>query len=594
MRRHRTVKDDGTVYTYLELLASVRTARGPRQRLVCSLGKLPDLDDREALGWEELARVLSGRPRPPADLFAPAPPPPPDWATVDLQRVRVERLRRFGDGYLGLALWRRLGLHERLADLLPRGQEAVGWDTLACLLVLARFCEPSSELAIAERWFDQTALDELLGLPPALVNDDRLYRALDALLPHKDALCQHLVQRYATWFGTQVEFLLYDVTSTYFEGQARQNQKAAHGYSRDHRPDCKQVCLGLVVTPEGLPVGYEVFRGDRADVTTVDDIVRLMTEKYGQARRIWVFDRGMVSEENLAKLRAQGARYVVGTHKQMMRHYADALRTAGWTAAVAGVEVKTVPAPDGVAATEHFVLCRSPQRREKEKAILTKQAARLEAKLQALQTRVRAGRLKDRTAIERLIGRYLGHYTRAEALFAVTVLPATGPATDLQITKRQTVAAWADLAQGAYLLRSNVAGQTPLQLWHWYMQLTQAEAAFRTTKSDLGLRPVYHQKTDRVEAHLLVCFLALVLWRSLERWLDQQGLGSCARQLLLDLREVQSQDVLLTVQDRGVVRLRCVGRPERHVRQVLARLGLPLPTRPKRIETTPQCSGTSL
>lgn len=582
IRPNRRRKEDAE-YEYWTLVETVRTARGPRQRIVGNLGKLPGLDADERIGWEEIGRILSGKPRQRQPGLFGSEPEAPEWANVDLRRVKAERLRRFGDGYLALALWRRLGLDELLREIMPKGESQIAWDVLACLLVVARFCEPSSELAIAEHFYGTTALDDLLGIRPEKVNEDRLYRALDALLPHKDAICKHLVGRYAEWFGTHVDFLLYDVTSTYFEGQALGNRLARRGYSRDHRPDCPQVCIGLVVTPEGLPVGYEVFAGNRADVTTLEEMIGLLEGRYGQARRIWVFDRGIVSEENLAELRRRGARYVVGTPKSLLRRFEAQLLEDGWEqAAESGVEVKTATHPQ--LGTDSFLLCRSPQRREKERAILGKQAERLEAKLVSIQTAIRAGRLRDRGTADRRIGRWLGKFARAEDLFHVELLPAAGPLEDLRIDKRRDLEAWASLAQGTYLLRSNVQGEEPARLWQWYIQLTQAEAAFRTCKSDLGLRPVFHQKAPRVEAHILVCFLALVLWRSLEQWMSAKGLGTCARRLVGEMKEVRSLDLVLNVRDRGPVRLRLVGQPERPLLQLLQALGLPLPNRPRCIE----------
>lgn len=573
----------GASYEYWTLVETVRTARGPRQRIVGTLGKLPGLDREERLGWEEVGRVLSGQPRErQGELFGGAAPEVPEWATVDLRGVKAERLRRFGDVYLALAVWRRLGLDEVLAEAMPRGREQCAWQTLACLLAIARFCEPSSELAIAERFYGTTALDDLLGVAPEQVNEDRLYRALDRLLPHKDALCRHLVERYGEWFGTRVDFLLYDVTSTYFEGQAERNHLAARGYSRDHRPDCPQVCIGLVVTPEGLPVGYEVFAGHRADVTTLKEMIALLEDKYGQARRIWVFDRGIVSEENLAALRERGARYVVGTPKGQLRKVEAQLLEAGWErAAESGVEVKVATHPE--LGSDRFILCRSAQRREKERAILATQAERLQAKLEAIAASIRSGRLQDRGTAERRIGRWLGKFTRAEELFQVDLVPAKGPLQDLRIERRQDVETWAALAQGAYLLRTHVAGEAPARLWQWYIQLTQAESAFRLSKSDLGLRPVYHQLTRRVEAHVLVCFLALAMWRSLAQWLSAKGLGTCARRLVNEMSQVRSLDIVLPVKDRGELRLRTVGQPDQSLQQLLAYLDLPLPNRPKRI-----------
>lgn len=262
--------------------------------------------------------------------------------------MRVERVREFGQVYLALSLWRRLGLHSLLAGLITPGMEAVPWELTACILTVARFCGQKSELEVAERWYADSALEDLLGVPFPRVNDARLYRGLDRLHAHKEALCGHLQQRYESWFGVEFEFLLYDVTSTYFEGKAERNKKAARGYSRDQRPDCKQVNIGLVVTPEGLPIGYEVFAGNTADVTTVQEMVELMEKKYGKPKRIWVLDRGMVSEENIDFLRERGARYIVGTPKSQLKAFeAKLLEQEDWKEVQPGVEVKLVAHPDG-------------------------------------------------------------------------------------------------------------------------------------------------------------------------------------------------------------------------------------------------------
>lgn len=451
---------------------------------------------------------------------------------------------------------------------------------IGCVLTLGRFCAQPSELSLAERWYDDTALEDLLGVPLAKINDARLYRGLDALRPHKDALCEHLLTKYRDWFGVRFEFLLYDVTSTFFEGLAEKNAKAARGYSRDSRPDCKQVCLGLVVTPEGLPVAYEVFAGNRADVTTLEEIVTLMEDKYGQAQRVWVVDRGIVSEANLAWLRQRGATYLVGTPKsQLKAHQAALLETTGWQEARPGLEVKLVATPEGA---EQFILCRSRDRAAKERAMLDRQLERLKTELQKIHVSLRRAPEADLEKAGRRIGRWLGKYPAAAGVLTVTLdKDGQGHACGLQLTERTEKLEWSRLAHGAYLLRTNHPGGNPAQLWRWYIQLTQAEAAFRTGKSDLHLRPVFHQTTERVEAHILVSFLSLALWRVLEQWLRAKGLGDCARQFLLELDELRSLDVVLPVREAGEVRLRVVARPEPHLAQLLARLGLELPRVPK-------------
>ena len=546
LRRHRK-HAGGETYDYWSLVKTIRTARGPRHQVVARLGKLDGAQVAAAHSWQDVDALLEGRaPVTQLELGTPPPPPAPCWREVDVSGVRVERLRQFGRVYLGLALWQRLGLHTVLQKLLPAGREDIGWDVLACVLTLGRFCAQPSELALAERWYDDTALEDLLGVPLAKINDARLYRGLDALLPHKDALCQHLLGKYRDWFGVRLEFLLYDVTSTFFEGQARKNEKAARGYSRDCRPDCNQVCLGLVVSPEGLPLAYEVFAGNRADVTTVADIVQLMEEKYGQAKRIWVLDRGMVSEANLAWLRQRGATYLVGTPKRQLKaHQAALLETSGWQEARPGLEVKLVGTPEG---TEQFILCRSPDRAAKERAMLDRQLDRLKTELNKIQASLRRTPEADLEKAGRRIGRWLGHYPAAAGVLVVTLQKDEAVrACGLEITERTERLEWSRLAHGAYLLRTNHPGGDPPQLWRWYIQLTQAEAAFRTGKSDLHLRPVFHQKTHRVEAHILVSFLSLALWRVLEQWLRSKGLGDCARQILLEQDELRSLDVVLPV-----------------------------------------------
>jgi hypothetical protein len=599
LRRNRRIVD-GETYEYWTLVRTVRTARGPRQEIVATLGKEPGLDRRTRHGWEDVTDLLEGRAPTPEQgrLGQPlADASRAQWTQVDLRGVRVERVRDFGQVYLALSLWRRLGLHQLLRELIEPGQEEVPWELTACILTLARFCGQRSELEVAERWSADSALEDLLGVPFAQINEARLYRGLDVLHAHKDQLCAHLHQRYQSWFGVQFEFLLYDVTSPFFEGQAKANAKAARGYSRDQRPDCKQVNLGLVVTPEGLPIGYEVFAGNTADVTTVEDMVKLMEEKYGQARRIWVLDRGMISEENIDFLRQRDARYIVGTPKsQLKRFQAQLLDGQGWTEVQPGVEVKLLAHPDG-GPGEQYILCRSSARRQKEAAMMELARQRLRAQLDKTHASLQRHPLKDSGPIERRIGRWLGRFPAAERLLEVTVeRNLEGYACGLKVIERAERTAWAQHAQGAYLLRTNCPEQDPAKLWRWYLQLTQAEDAFRISKSDLSLRPVFHHKTARVEAHILVCFLSLALWRTLEMWMRGKRLGTCARQLIKEVATVRSMDVVLPVketqsQSTREVRLRVVARPDRPVAELLVRLGLDLPTAPKTVQNVVEKNG---
>jgi transposase len=597
-RNRRTVH--GESYEYWTLVKTVRTAKGPRQEIVATLGKEPGLESRTRHSWEQIGDLLEGRTPAPVQgqlgwrLAAAA---EPQWAQVDLSGVRVERVRDFGQVYLGLSLWRRLGLHRLLRELIEPGQEEVPWDLTACILTLARFCGQRSELEVAERWYADSVLEDLLGVSLSQVNEARLYRGLDVLHEHKEELCKHLLEKYRDWFGVQFEFLLYDVTSTYFEGQALGNEKAARGYSRDHRPDCKQVNIGLVVTPEGLPIGYEVFTGNTADVTTVEDMVEMMEEKYGQAQRIWVMDRGMVSEENIVFLRERKAHYLVGTPKSQLKAFeAQLLEKEHWAQVQEGVEVKVVAHPEG-GSDEQYVLCRSSARRQKEAAMIELARKRLRAQLDKTHTSLQKRAARDAGLIERRVGRWLGRFPSAERLLSVTVeRNVEGHAIGLKITEHAERTAWAGLAHGAYLLRTNCTEKDPAKLWRWYMQLSQAEDAFRISKSDLNLRPVFHQKTERVEAHILVCFLSLALWRTLEMWMRGKGLGNCSRQLVKEVATVRSMDVVLPAkpeqsQQRHEVRLRVVARPDRSVAELLVRLGLELPNAPKLVQNVVEKNG---
>jgi len=340
----------------------------------------------------------------------------------------------------------------------------------------------------------------------------------------------------------------------------------------------------LVATPEGLPLSYEVFAGNRTDVTTVEDIVRLMEEKYSQAQRVWVMDRGMVSEKNIEFLRGRGARYLVGTPKSELRQFEQALlKKDGWQEVQAGLEAKLLAHPDGQ-GQEQFVLCRSVARRQKEAAMLARQMEKLTGELCALDRSLQKKPSKDFGVIERRIGRWLGRYPAAAKLMEVTVrTDHRERACGLSLSCPLAPSQWAVQAHGAYLLRTNCTEKDPAQLWRWYMQLTQAEAAFRTEKNDLWLRPVFHHKTERVDAHILVCFLSLALWRTLEMWMNTRGLGTCARQLIKEVSTIPSMDVILPVKDRGELRLRVVAKPDKPVAELLARLGLKLPSSPKLI-----------
>jgi hypothetical protein len=307
--RHTTVTKNGKTRVYWRLVRSVRVGSKVRQETVAQLG---ELDAAGRVRAQPIAQAIVGVERQPG-LFDDDTPAAP--VEIRLKQLQLERGRRFGDVWLAWQLWQAVGFDRLLAQLIPAGCEDVPWPRMAAVLVIARLCEPSSELHIAEDWFRRTALGDLLGIIEEKVNDDRLYRALDQLLPHKERLETHVKDQLGTLFGLEYDLLLYDVTSTYFEGLAAGNPQAQRGHSRDHRPDCKQVCIGLVVSREGYPLGYEVFAGNTNDSTTVREIVERMEGRYGQQGRIWILDRGMVSDKNLSWLKARGSKYIVALRK---------------------------------------------------------------------------------------------------------------------------------------------------------------------------------------------------------------------------------------------------------------------------------------
>jgi DDE family transposase len=592
LRRCQRAKN-GKRHTYWALVESLRTAKGSRQRVVAYLG---ELKAGQQSGWAQLGRRMRGRERPQPSLFDPPhydEPADDEPVQVQLRGIRLERLRDFGDVWLAWGLWRLLGLDTLLSQLIEPGREAVPWATVAAILTIARFCEPASELHIEQTWYRRTALEDLLGVAVEQVHTDRLYAGLDRLLPHKEAIEKHLKERLGNLFDLNYDLLLYDVTSTYFEGECGHNPQAQRGYSRDGRPDCKQVCLGLVVTDEGLPLGYEVFAGNRNDSKTVQEMVEAMESKYGRAERIWVMDRGMVSEANLEFLRSRQGQYIVGTPKAQLRQVERHLTERNWHEVQAGVEVKLVPGPQG---DEQFVLARSADRRTKEKAMHERFVQRLEAGLEQLRAAAQAGRLRDEGLAQRRWGRLLARNQRGSGAFDVTIrkLPEPEGKAHLEITWRRNARwhQWAALTEGCYLLRTNLAETDPATLWRRYIQLTDAEWAFRITKDELRLRPIWHQLEHRVQGHILVCFLAYVLWKTLAQWMKRSGLGDAPRTVVEELAKLKSGDVLLPARSAAdqaiLIRLRCVTEPDAAQRVLLHRLGLSLPRRLRRLDEVSQ------
>jgi transposase len=559
-------KSKGKRLAYWALVESYRTEKGPRQRVVAYLGQLKESTRQ---GIKQTAEQKEKPQFVQAKLFNEE-QLEPEWIEINANGVRVENEKAFGGPWLALKLVKLLGLDDFLKQHLPPGKEHVSWSLVSLILVICRLLNPSSELHIAEHYYKSTALSDLLGVPAERINDDRLYRGLDELLPMKDALETYLKNKLGDLFYLEFDILLYDVTSTYFEGQCNGNPLAKHGHSRDRRSDCKQVCIGLVVTKDGIPLGYEVFAGNTHDSKTYQEIIRKMEAKYGKADRIWCSDRGMTSKENIEFLKQENRRFIIGTAKAELKKFERELLAEDWDVIREGLEVKLCPHED-----ELFVLCRSADRREKEKAMHERFVTRMEKQLEKVRASCEKRKCK-KEVIDRRVGRIKSKNSRGAGLFDIKVEEIDGRA-KISWTKKESWQTWASLSEGCYLLRTNVMDWSAEELWQAYVQLTEAEAAFRIEKSDLRIRPIWHQKEERVLAHILVCFLAYVLWKTLGCLVKSSGLGDEPRRVLAELSKINLVDVVLPTSSGVEIRKRCVTRPTDHQEILLQHLGLTIP-----------------
>jgi transposase len=476
----------------------------------------------------------------------------------------------------------------------------VPWSRVAALLAINRLCAPGSELAIEQRWYPSTALDDLLRIEEGKINDTRLYRCLDRILPHKTKLERHLKNRYGELFGAEFDVLLYDLTSTYVEGAAEKNPMIRRGYSRDHRPDCEQLVIALIVNQEGFPFSYETFNGNRTDVSTMETILRMVERKYGKARRIWVFDRGIVSEENLAAIRKRDGQYLTGTPRSQMKQFEAELLKEDWTQVRPEVEIKKVSIPQG---EETYILCRTSGRAEKEKAIRNRFSNRMETALKGLEKAIVTGRLKDRNKMERRLGKIQARHPQVNDLYDLA-LRDTPEGMRLFWEMKEDRKHWRESREGAYLLRTNLQAETAEELWSKYMQLTEAESSFRALKSELSIRPLFHQLEPRVKAHVMVAFLGYALWVTLKHLLKRRpaidsksSVGGAddiqpisPMKAIALLSTLQSADIVLPTTDGREIRLRRITEPTAEQKSLLRQLGISLP---EHLQFNRECSADS-
>jgi len=594
LRRYQRTKQ-GKTHTYFALVESVRTEAGPRQRVVAHLGELNHDQERR---WQRTV-VFYNRHGDPQQLrlFAEDEhvllPDDPDVVRVRLGQVGWSNARSFGDVWLARWLWQYVGLDDIVRRHVPQHQEEVAPADMIAIEVINRLCQPCSEFALAEHWYAATALEDLLGIRDEVVTKDRLYRTLDRLMAAQDPIERDLKERLGTLFQLDYDLLLYDLTSTYFEGLADDNDLAKRGYSRDHRGDCKQVVLALVLSREGFPLAHRTWAGNTQDLQTVKQIVTDIEARFGQANRVWVMDRGMISKDSLDFLSQPGRRYLLSTRRQALNDFQEQLQSRqGWQRLPDNPEVEVqLQQRDEV----YYLLARSKPRRSKERAMRRRQRRTFAKGLKKLHARVTQGRLKKRDKIVEAIGRLKGRYPKAHPFVDIQVSDSP-----VSLSYSWHVAKFrAALARdGAYLLRTNQAGWSAQEFWETYIQLTVVEKAFRVLKSDLLLRPIWHHYSGRTQAHIFVCVLAYALWKTLDHLAKRAGLMTLIRKadeehgnatarprpmtpqvILRELARIQIGDIHLTTTTEQTLALRRVARPTAEPQRILTALGLELPER---------------
>ena len=573
--RYTTRRKNGKEHRYYSLVENRRVASGRVvQRHALYLG---EINDSQQEAWRKTIEIFEeGKTRPrtialfPEDRIDPV--NDADIVRIRLSQLSLHRPRQWGACWLATQLWEQLGLDRFWAERLPPSRKGTRWDWVLQILVAYRLVDPGSEWRLYRHWFEHSAMADLLGADQELAEIHKLYECHERLLEHKPDLLKHLTGRWKDLFNARFEVLLYDLTSTYFESDPpfAPGDKRRHGHSRDKRPDCVQVVIALIVTPEGFPLAYEVLAGNTSDKTTLADFLKKIEDQYGKAERVWVMDRGIPTEEVLAQMRqAQPpVKYLVGTPRGRLTQYEKQLAQLPWQVAREGVSVKLL-----VEDKELYVLAESKDRVNKERAMRRRQLKGLWERLKKLQTM----KLKRDELLKKL-GAALHEYPTAKRLVETTVAAESA---ELSFTLQKDKLRQARKREGRYLLRSNILrGGSPEELWHYYIQLTEVEAAFKNLKDDLALRPIHHQLEHRIEAHIFICFLAYCLQITLRRRLRDLAPGLTARSVLEKFATVQMLDVHLPTTDERTVILTRYTHPEADVALLLKCLELELPPQP--------------
>jgi transposase len=575
--RYTNRKKDGKDHRYFSVVENRRVSSGKTvQRTVVYLG---EINDTQQTAWlktldvfdeqEQRSRALSLFPedREISDEAV-------DRLQVKVSGLELRRARAFGNCWLACELWRALGLEEFWQQRLPEGREAVSWEKVLQLLVVNRWIAPGSEFRVHRQWFVDSAMDELLGADFAVAEKDRLYRCLDRLVAHKQDLFVWLRQQWADLFHADFDVLLYDLTSTYFEGEMEDNPKAKRGYSRDGRPDCLQVVIALVITPDGFPLAYEVMNGNTSDRTTLRGFLDRIEHTYGKAKRMWVMDRGIPTEAVLAEMRdpARQVSYLVGTSKSKITQYEKQWLDRPWQKVRDSVDVKLFD-QDG----ELYVLAKSTGRQAKETAMRRKRLVRLLRKLRAMRHS-----LPSRDRLLMRIGAAKTEAGRAFGFVHIDVpgeqQPVTRTSFQFRVDKAKLKAA--ELRDGHYLLRSNLTAEDPAVLWTRYVQLIQIESVFRSLKSELRVRPIYHQLEHRADAHILIAFLAYCLQVTLKNRLMAHAPGLTPASAMEKLATIQMIDVCIPTVDGRWLILPRYTQPDTDTKMLLHKLNIDLPAQP--------------
>jgi transposase len=575
-------KKDGKDHRYFSVVENQRVGADKTvQRTVLYLG---EMNDTQQAAWRKTLDVFDENKQDyrslslfPEDREVPA--DAVDSLQVRLSGLELRRPRPFGNCWLASEVWRELGLTEFWQTRLPEGREAVSWEKVLRLLVVNRLLEPGSEFRVHRHWFVESAMDALLETDYTVAGKDRLYRCLDRIVEHKQDLFVWLQQKWSELFHANFEVLLYDLTSTYFEGEMEECGKAKRGYSRDSRPDCVQVVIALIVTPDGFPLAYEVMDGNTSEQKTLRPFLERIETTYGKARRVWVMDRGIPTEATLAHMRERGVSYLVGTPKGRIHKHEKKWLDLPWQQVRDSVQVKLYEHD-----SELYVLARSDGRQAKEIAIRRKRLVRLLRKLRAMRRSLpsRDQLLLRVGAAKKEAGRSFG--------FVQLVLPAAGqPVTrgSFQFRVDKDKLRQSEHRDGHYLLRSNLTSEDPAVLWARYIQLTNIEAAFRSLKSDLRLRPIYHRLEGRVEAHIFVAFLAYCLQVTLKNRLQIHAPGLTPSQVLEKLASIQMIDVWIPTCDGRWLVLPRYTQPAKDLALLMEKLELVLPSQPPPRITSP-------